>query len=248
MHKILLSVMLTVTLLYAQANEGANPAEQPVVQESVFPSSVDQIATVRKIIEKTGMKNVSVESITKQENGNIVYLDLSNSDVSKDGISVIPPEIGQLVFLKTFLCKDNIIAEIPPEIGNLQMLENLVAMSNRIQKISPEIGKCSSLIDLDLRHNRIELLPIEIGELKSIKKIRLWGNKLTYLPESIGNLSTLIELYLKDNRLENLPLSLTKLKLEYIDIIGNKLCNLPPAIESWVISIDKKYKQSQKCW
>lgn len=252
MYKVLLSVLLTLTLLYAQTAQTVNSEQdkeiEEVKQEAPIQPQVDEKAIVRTIIENIGMNDVSVKDIAKMEEGRVVYLDLSNRDFSKDGISLIPPEIGQLTSLKTILCKENVITEIPAAIGKLESLQKLVATSNRINSISPEIGKCTSLVDLDLRHNQIENLPPETGNLKNLVYLRLWGNRLTSLPETIGNLKSLNELYLKDNRLENLPSSLTKLKLEYVDIIGNKLCNLKPEIEAWVLKIDKKYKHTQKCW
>lgn len=246
MHKIIFALALFVTMLYAQTQQ--NETEQIKMEESIQPVQIDEDAIVRSIIEKSGMKNITVQDITEKKNGRIVTLDLSNRDFSKDGISVIPSEIGQLTSLETLLCKENIITAIPAQIGNLVSLKKIVATSNRISLVPAEIGKCTSLVDLDLRHNQIENLPQEIGKLENLVYLRLWGNKLTSLPETIGNMKSLNELYLKDNRLTSLPLSLTKLQLEYVDLIGNKLCNLSPEIETWVLKKDKKYKQTQKCW
>src|SRR5690554_3918997 len=140
MYKVLLLVVLTVTLLYAQTAQTENSEQrkeiEEVKQEEPVQPQVDETAIVRTIIEKTGMNDVSVQDIAKMEEGRVDYLDLSNRDFSKDGISLIPPEVGKLTSLKTFLCKENIITEIPAAIGKLESLQKLVATSNRINSRS----------------------------------------------------------------------------------------------------------------
>lgn len=205
-------------------------------------------AIARGILDNCGLKGLKITDVATIEEGRVVSLDLNNKDISKDGFDKLPPEIGQLTALRSLSFKGNIVEALPPEIGNLVMLEKLDANSNRISALPAEIGKLVNLKDLDLRHNRLETLPVEIGELKNLEFLRLWVNRLTFLPTAIAKLTSLKELYLKDNRLTTLPVEITSMKLEYIDLIGNKLCKLDPKLEAWMIKLDKRYKETQKCW
>ena len=86
----------------------------------------DDIKVVRTILDKCGLKDVSVTDVAKIEEGRVVSLNLNNKDVSKDGFSTLPPEIGQLTALRLLSCKDNTITSLPPEIGILHFLRNLM--------------------------------------------------------------------------------------------------------------------------
>lgn len=208
----------------------------------------DDFAAVRKIIDACGLTGTSTQDITETENGRVIALNLKNNDISKDGISFIPSEIGQLTELKVLDCSGNIIDSIPSAIGSLTILQKLDLQSNRIVAIPPEIGKCVNLTSIDLRHNRIVRIPPEIGNCKKLTTLQLWGNKLTSLEEAVIALPVLNELYLKDNRLTTLPASIVKKKYGYFDVIGNKLCDLDPKLDAWMKKVDKRYRETQKCW
>jgi Leucine-rich repeat (LRR) protein len=239
MFRIALILSMLFTMLAAQEQSSAPGGSSEYG---------DDIKVVRTILDKCGLEDVSVTDVAKIEEGRVVSLNLNNKDVSKDGFSVLPPEIGQLTALRSLSCKGNTITSLPPEIGNLTLLEKLDANSNKISALPAEIGKLENLKDLDLRHNGLETLPDEIGGLKKLEFLRLWGNKLTSLTSAITELTSLKELYLKDNRLSTLPVGITNMKLAYIDLIGNKLCKLDPKIEAWMIKLDNRYKETQKCW
>jgi Leucine-rich repeat (LRR) protein len=208
----------------------------------------DDFATVQTILDKCGLSATSIQEITATEDGRIVSLDLKNRDLSKDGISVLPAEIGQLSALKVLICSGNIIDSIPAEIGSCTSLQKLDMSSNRIVAIPPAIGQCVNLTSIDLRHNRIAQIPPEIGNCKKLVILQLWGNKLTSLEEAVVTLPALDELYLKDNRLTTLPASIVKRKFGYIDVIGNKLCDLDSKLDAWMKKVDKRYRETQKCW
>ena len=213
------------------------------------PYSGNDLTVLQSVLEQCGLKDIDAARVATIADGKVIALDLTNPDVSKDGLDKIPADIGKLINLQQFVCKQNIISVLPPEIGNLINLKLLDLSSNRIEALPAEIGKLESLVDLDLRHNRFEALPAEIGHCKKLKYLRLWGNHLTVLTEAITTLPVLKELYLKDNRLESLPLAITSMKsLVYVDFIGNKLCNINPKLDAWIKKKDKKYREAQKCW
>lgn len=214
----------------------------------LWGQSIDDASVVKAIIEKTGAQNITLENATVIENGRVVSLNLSNRDISKDGISFLPPEIGSLTELRELDISGNIIDSLPSEIGNLINLQKLNAGNNRIVELPSTIGKLTNLTHLDLRYNRLAQLPAELEQCKKLKILQLWGNKLVTIGDFITKMSSLEEIYLKDNRLTTLPVGITNMKLRYIDFMGNKICKPDAVLEAWLKKRDKNYKQAQKCW
>ncbi len=217
-----------------------------VISANVFAEESDA-TVVQSILDKCGLSGVTAGDVAVLEDGRVVTLNLTNKDVSKDGISLIPPEIGRLTMLRELTCNNNSIEAIPSEIGNCFNLRKLVLASNRIVAIPPEIGKLKNLTVLDLRHNSIEKVAPEIGKCSNIEFLWLWGNKLTELDPAITQLRKLQELYLNDNRLTTLPVGIIGMRIRYVDISGNKLCNMSSLLDTWAKKIDKDYRSMQKC-
>ena len=202
---------------------------------------------VQDLLDKCGNDELTVDEVAVFENDHVVKLDISNKEISKDGVLKIPEEIGELTELEIFVCCFNSVREIPPEIGNCTKLRLLNLASNRIVAIPPEIGRLKNLQKLDLRHNSIEVLPPEIGDCLNLEYLWLWGNKLTRISPTITRLRRLKELYLNDNRLTTLPIEIIGMRFDYIDLIGNRLCNLSTILDVWVKEKDVNYKSSQMC-
>jgi hypothetical protein len=208
----------------------------------------DDYMTVKNILRECGIPDAQLSEISKMENGHVVFLDLSNKDVSLDGVKVLPGIIGNLSELRTLIARDNIITAIPPDIFMLRQLKTLILSSNRIASIPAEIGNCINLDSLDLSHNAIESLPGELGDCKNLTYLHLMGNNLTALPLSIAKMPKLKDLHLKDNRLTNLPEGIMSMKsLAYIDFQNNILCNVSPKLEAWLKVKDKQYRALQRC-
>ncbi len=223
---IVLIMSLCALFIYAQTD-----TDQDVVQAILQQNQLDW----------------SVEKISTTENGRIVTLNLNNQDVAKQGISSLGPEIGLLTELRELTINDNDLTNLPAAIFTLSNLRKLQVQSNSLSNLPFGISNLNQLVELDLRNNQIGELPEEIGQVKSLVKLHLWGNNIISLPPEIGNLSSLQELYLKGNRLRNLPTQITKLKLKYIDVLDNKLCNLTGAVDKWLRKFDDKYEVLQKC-
>lgn len=190
---------------------------------------------------------LDVEEIVKIRDGRVIELNLNNRDYSKEGITYLPKDIGKLTALRVLTINDNDLTTIPKEIYNLTKLTILEIKNNNLVSLPAGIRKLSSLQKLDLRNNEIEVLPREIGKLTSLVKLQLWGNELTQLPSTIGNLSSLRELYLRGNKLTGLPVNITKLRLTYLDILDNHLCNLPAKVIKWLEKYDRDFKSLQFC-
>lgn len=248
---IRLTIMIVIISVLTSAAQIDSSAAASSVPSDTFSqtSSVNDIDIVKSILTAAGIKDRTAEEAAVFENGRAVSLDLSNKDVASDGISVLPADIGKLTALKTLLCKNNIISVIPPELMKCSQLTKIDFNSNRINEIPLEFGQLDNLIDIDFRYNRLEALPYTIGNLKALETLRLWGNRLVTLPSQITLLPSLKELYIKDNRISYLPIEITQMKsLVYVDLTGNKLCDVSKELESWLILKDKSYKMGQKCW
>lgn len=206
------------------------------------------VTTVRIILDKSGFDSLRVEDVAVfNRNDRVVKLNLTNPDIARDGIMKLPSEIGELTELKEFICTGNSIIEIPSTIGNCTELEVLNLASNRIVAVPPEIGELKKLIKLDLRHNAIALLPPEIGKCESLEYLWLWGNNLIELDPAIVRLRKLKELYLNDNRLTSLPIGVMSMRLNYIDFMGNRLCDVSMVLHVWLKRIDGQYQSTQRC-
>jgi Leucine-rich repeat (LRR) protein len=206
------------------------------------------MTTVRLILDKCGFDTMQVEDVADfNEEGRVIRFNLTNPDIAKDGIMKLPQEIGELTELRKFICIGNSIIEIPTVIGKCTELRELNLASNRIVAVPPEIGALRELRKLDLRHNSIALLPPEIGTCENLEYLWLWGNKLIELDPAIVRLRKLRELYLNDNRLTTLPLGIMGMRLNYIDFMGNRLCDISTVLHLWCKKIDGQYKSTQRC-
>lgn len=222
-------------------------ADTQTVDSAVVPHYDDSL-TVRHILDECGLVTVTVERVTVWDSGRVVSLDLSNSDLSKDGFSSLPVSIDSLTKLQTLAAKNNSITAIPTELFTLKSLRKLDLGSNKISFIPPLIGELENLEVLDLRYNGFGSLPPEIGRLKKLVSLQLWGNKMIELEPAVIQLPELKDLYLKDNRLTTLPEGITRMKsLKYFDLQGNSICKPSPRIDAWLKKDDKRYREGQRC-
>ena len=247
----ILAIMLfaCVCFLYAQDDVQTQPLEETKEQTTVETPSYEQNddgGALRSLLSANKL-TWDITSIATFENGRIVKLNLNNPVTGKEGITKLTPDIGGLTELTVLTMNDNDLTELPIEITKCTKLIQLEIQYNALTSLPPGISRLANLKVLDLRNNEFEALPAEICRLPAIEKLQLWGNKFVSLPDEISDLSTLKELYLKGNRLTNLPASIVKLRLKYIDVVDNKLCNLNAPLDAWLKKFDEKYKGLQKC-
>ncbi|MBN2189504.1 MAG: leucine-rich repeat domain-containing protein [Chitinispirillaceae bacterium] len=224
------------------------PADGAAAGDSAAPKHNDT-AVVRQVLDECGLVAVKPEQVTAWDSaGRVVGLDLSNRDLSTDGIAVLPAAIGGLNELRTLEAKNNSITAIPFELFNCKMLVKLDLASNKITFIPGAIAELKNLETLDLRYNGFGYLPPEIGALKKLVSLQLWGNKMVELEPAVTQLPALKEIYLKDNRLTTLPEGITRMKsLVYYDLAGNSICNPSQKIDAWLKKDDKRYREAQRC-
>lgn len=155
-----------------------------------------------------------------------------NLDLSKSGITELPPEIGQLNALRSLYLGDNKITKLPPEIREMKSLNFIDLKGNKLKNLPPEIGDMSFLQVIDLNRNNLSNLPLEIGKLHDLRVLYLNYNQLNSLPSETGQLCALKEIYLRSNQLKNLPPEIGQLSaLQVLDLIDNQLSYLPTEIK-----------------
>ncbi len=147
------------------------------------------------------------------------------------GLSMLPPEIGQLTELKQLDLSMNQLTVLPPQIGQLAALTDLILYDNRLTTLPPQIGQLTQLRQLYLAHNQLTTLPSEIAQLKMLTELLLENNQLTMLPPQIGQLTQLRQLYLAHNQLTTLPSELGRLThLKTLVLEDNALRELPESL------------------
>jgi Leucine-rich repeat (LRR) protein len=151
--------------------------------------------------------------------------------ISQGMTGAVPPELGDLTYLKYLSLVNNQLTSIPEEIGNLSALVYLDLGSNQISSLPPQVGNLSALQQIELEENLLTSLPEEIENLSQLTRLVASDNLLETLPPEIGNLSNLRYLFVGNNRLTSLPVELGGLtSLESFDLGSNQLIELPDEI------------------
>ncbi|XP_041349976.1 DISP complex protein LRCH3-like isoform X10 [Gigantopelta aegis] len=178
-------------------------------------------------------------------------IDTIASDLSKNRLNEVPPEVCEYQSMEKLNCYHNVIKYIPeaivqlqalthlnlsrnqltvlpPYMCHLQMLEVLIASNNKLVSLPEEIGKLEKLMDLDVSCNEISHLPVQIGDLASLKCLNIRRNLLVELPIEISKLN-LRKLDFANNRIEKIPTVFRKIDTLQEIILENNPLSIPPA-------------------
>ncbi|MFN6436523.1 MAG: COR domain-containing protein [Nostoc sp. DedSLP01] len=189
-----------------------------------------------QIIEQAATDNVTKLDLSDQgltmlpaEIGkltNLRWLDLSSNQ-----LSTLPPEFGQLTNLQFLYLRSNQLSTLPPEFGQLPNLGILDLRSNQLSTLLGEIVQLTNLRSLYLSSNQLSTLPPEFGQLPNLGILDLSSNQLSTLLGEIVQLTNLRSLYLSSNQLSTLPPEFGQLtNLQFLDLSSNQLSTLPPEI------------------
>lgn len=175
---------------------------------------------------------------------------LTKLTIACGNISYLPDEFANLRNLRKLSLIHNSFESIPHCIVKLDNLMELDLDDNRITEISKEMRNMKSLVCLNLSRNDFGSFPMEVCDIPNLEVLLLNSNTLFDVPPEIGlmtkliglqmsytrihdipneisNLQNLTALDLSDNHLTKLPETFSSLKLEFLEISGNKFKELP---------------------
>jgi|SRR5919199_711144 internalin A len=139
--------------------------------------------------------NELLQLIKKAASDRVTQLDLS-----RKGITELPPEIGELTNLTYLDLYNNYLTKLPPQIGQLINLTRLDISFNYLRNLPPQIGRLNQLTQLQIGSNQLRLLPPEMVKLTKLTELNLRGNPLPIPPEILGKVeepATIINYYLQ---------------------------------------------------
>ncbi|GLT57112.1 hypothetical protein SLA2020_301060 [Shorea laevis] len=172
---------------------------------------------------------------SRRHKGRVTLLSLEKHGL----IGSIPPQIGNLSFLRGINLAENIFqGQIPQELGRLSRLRFLNLSNNALQgEIPGNLSFCSNLEVLNVSHNMlVGKIPnsLETLGMKRLNTLFLESNQLIgTIPKWLGNASSLVQLTLRSNILHgNIPGELGKLlNLSILIVSANNLSGVvPPTI------------------
>ncbi|RCN30867.1 leucine Rich repeat-containing domain protein [Ancylostoma caninum] len=159
------------------------------------------------------------------------FANLVSLDVSNNGLSILPEDIGSMAHLRNLVARNNLLEELPKSMSSLENMEALYLSGNRFETVPPVVFSMHRLRVLHLGGNRIENVPYAIGSMLKLEILYLGGNLLRDVPATIGRLQRLSSLSLCDNQLETIPSTFGELRnLESLSLHNNVLRTLPTEI------------------
>ncbi len=190
MNKIIISILLTLSFIYA----GVPLPQKQALQE--FYSSTSGANWTDNTRWLSGDPCVNKwKGITCNETGTSVTQILF---VNNNLAGTIPSELQYLPDLNLLaLANNNLTGVIPPELGNLSKLGGLLIFEEDISGTIPvELGNLSELISLSIfsAHIRGEI-PVAIAKDTNLTELMIYSEHLSgSLPSEIGNLVKLKKL------------------------------------------------------
>jgi hypothetical protein len=188
---------------------------------------------VKKVCDVTTLTKLRISGSLKElppEIGQLV--NLKTLSLEHNQIVTFPKELGLLRSLKSLYAYGMKLEELPEEFGDLEALESLTLWDNKLTRVPASFGRLSRLATLDLHGNPITSLPDELGQLGALKELELQGCELTSLPADLSGMTSLMKLDLGKNKLEDFPAGvLTVPALMYLNLTGNALTALPEDLD-----------------
>lgn len=221
---------LTIALSIYPALSGLSMATEPAQTAPIPALTADQVTIIDNLQKLLGD---SVELNRDQIQNGILYLNREINDLTDEKKQVIVLMICQMTWLKHLFLSHNKITVLPPEIGNLVNLTKLVAFDNKLTELPSEIGNLKKLKSLGLPDNKLNSLPEEFYDMTSLENLFLSSNQLTEISPSISKLQKLATFLIAGNSLTSLPESiLTIPTLNHLSIFGNPNITVPEELRT----------------
>ena len=176
--------------------------------------------------------------------------------LADNGLTELPPRIGELRNLRMLDLGHNALTSIPGTIHvtdflylhdnqltslpalDLPQIHYLNVSENRFTDFPTAICSMTGLIELRVTDNQLQSLPACIASLTRLRELHLRNNKLRTLPDVIGELRELRQIDLRGNPVETLPRTMLDLpRLEKVDL---RWVDLTPAVEEVLAQLAAK--------
>jgi Leucine-rich repeat (LRR) protein len=147
--------------------------------------------------------------------------------VERENLTTLPDSIRNLTYLEILTLRDCPLHEIPPPIQFLRQIKRLAVSRSQISVLSDWLATLTELRVLDLSGNSLAEVPDFIGDLINLERLDLSHNKLTALPQCLFRLK-LEHLNIRGNKFHDFPYELGLLKsLDTLEV------SLPEAPFQW---------------
>ncbi|KAL3817274.1 hypothetical protein ACHAXA_003195 [Cyclostephanos tholiformis] len=211
-------------------NAGANPGIDKNADKGTWLSGLNYCDWGSEITTADG----SYKQLECDEFGNVLFLNLQSNNM----VGAIPPEIGVLVYLASYISFFNAQSgPIPSTLGLLKSLETFDVESNNMEGIlfQPEyLGPdgLTNIVNFRASINNFGgTIPTDIGLWTKLQNLWFTDNEITgTLPSELGNLANLEAFLLYNNQITgSLPTELGNLdKLNWIDMENNEVVGVIP--------------------
>ena len=143
-------------------------------------------------------------------------------DLSGQGLTELPPEIGQLTQLESLtlgkvekwnyeesqripVLITNSLTNFPEELRTLNKLKRLTISGNPLRHLPKVIFELESLISIDATAIGLSEIPECMAKLINLEDLTLFDNQISIIPDSIGQLTKLEKLRLYGNHITTIP-------------------------------------------
>ncbi|MDJ0702297.1 MAG: COR domain-containing protein [Leptolyngbyaceae cyanobacterium MO_188.B28] len=169
-------------------------------------------------------------------------------DLSGQGLTALPPEIGKLTQLEKLILGKvveweypegrptpklitNALSALPAEIAALESLKVLELSGNPLEQIPEIVFEFKSLSEFYAISINLPEIPDCIGQLSNLTSLGLGNNQISQISDSIGQLKKLASLGLSSNRISQIPDSIGQLSnLTHLGLSSNRISQIPDSI------------------
>ncbi|RHY07550.1 hypothetical protein DYB36_002666 [Aphanomyces astaci] len=173
-------------------------------------------------------------------------------DLAKNGLALIPFDIGLCVNLHTLVLDDNLLETLPSSIASLGLLHTLRLRKNNLAEAAFDHvlsqGTPLSCRELDVRNNALRFVPSGVVHLTSLQTLLLSYNAIAQL-ENIdwSRLQSLYVLSISDNKI---PGEFGLMKLKTLAMNGNpqrtvRLATINKGIDEVLLFLRNKLTPSE---
>lgn len=145
--------------------------------------------------------------------------------------------------------------KLPPQSADYRAVRAILDANGLAKKDVDAVSVVAHgrVVQLHLQEGGITKLPDEIGVLTELRVLHVYGDPalshplLEQISPALAKCTKLEELLVNDNDLRALPAELAKLTgLTSLSVAGNRLANLPTAVQAWVERFDAEGLSRQR--